>query len=79
MRELILAAREQVARTANAGLVLLYWKVGQQIRRDVLNEKRAEYGQAILPTLSAKLVPEFGAGFSACNLVLNATAFDEEP
>jgi predicted nuclease of restriction endonuclease-like (RecB) superfamily len=68
VRELILAAREQVARTVNAGLVLLYWKVGQRIRRDVLNEKRAEYGQEILPTLSAKLVPEFGEGFSARNL-----------
>jgi predicted nuclease of restriction endonuclease-like (RecB) superfamily len=34
----------------------------------VLGEKRAAYGEEILPTLSAKLVPEFGDGFSARNL-----------
>jgi len=33
-----------------------------------LKEKRARYGEEILPTLSAKLVPEFGNGFSVRNL-----------
>ena len=42
--------------------------MGQRIRQDILNEKRAEYGKEILPTLSAKLVPEFGQGFSPRNL-----------
>jgi predicted nuclease of restriction endonuclease-like (RecB) superfamily len=68
VRELILSAREGVARAVNAGLVALYWQVGDRIRREVLQDKRAEYGEEILPTLSAKLVPEFGDGFSARNL-----------
>jgi predicted nuclease of restriction endonuclease-like (RecB) superfamily len=68
VRELILSARQTVARGVNAALVLLYWNVGQRIRRDILREKRAEYGEEILPTLSAKLVPEFGQGFSTRNL-----------
>jgi len=33
-----------------------------------LKEKRARYGEEILPTLSAKLVPEFGSGFGVRNL-----------
>jgi predicted nuclease of restriction endonuclease-like (RecB) superfamily len=68
LRHLILAARERVAQAVNAGLTLLYWQVGDRIRREVLQEKRAAYGEEILPTLSAKLVPEFGVGFGARNL-----------
>jgi predicted nuclease of restriction endonuclease-like (RecB) superfamily len=68
LRELILATRAQVAQAVNSGLTLLYWQVGDRIRREVLKEKRAAYGELILPTLSAKLVPEFGKGFGARNL-----------
>lgn len=41
LRDLIAEARQQVARTVNTGLVVLYWHVGNRIRRDLLNEKRA--------------------------------------
>lgn len=68
VRELIVAAREGVARTVNTGLVLLYWEIGRRVRRDVLEEKRAEYGQQIVSTLSAQLETEFGRGFSRRNL-----------
>jgi predicted nuclease of restriction endonuclease-like (RecB) superfamily len=68
VRGLILRAREGVAQAVNAALVLLYWQIGQRIRKDILREKRAEYGEQILPTLSAKLVPEYGQGFSERNL-----------
>jgi hypothetical protein len=68
VRELILSARQTVARGVNAALVMLYWKIGERIRRDILREKRASYGEEILPTLSAKLMPEFGQGFSGRNL-----------
>jgi DUF1016 N-terminal domain len=43
-------------------------QVGARIRSEILRKKRAEYGEEILPTLSAKLTPEFGDGFSARNL-----------
>jgi len=68
VREMILSARQTVARGVNAALVMLYWKIGERIRRDILQEKRADYGEAILQTLSAKLVLEFGRGFSQRNL-----------
>ncbi|MBL7208291.1 MAG: DUF1016 family protein, partial [Desulfobacterales bacterium] len=47
----------------------------------ILKEKRAEYGEEILPTLSAKLVPEFGNGFGIRNLsrmIRFAEVFPEE-
>ena len=68
LRELIATARQDVARQVNSALVLLYWHVGKRIRQDILKEKRAEYGEEIVPTLSAQLVPEFGEGFSKRNL-----------
>ncbi len=68
VRGLILAAREGAARTLNAGLTLLYWEIGTRIRKDVLKEKRADYGKEILQSLSAKLTTEFGRGFSQRNL-----------
>jgi len=68
IRRLIETARHNVAVTVNAGLTLLYWQIGNRIRQDILKEKRARYGEEILPTLSAKLVPEFGSGFGVRNL-----------
>ena len=68
IRSLIETARHNVAVTVNVGLTILYWQIGNRIRQDILKEKRAEYGEEILPTLSAKLVPEFGNGFGARNL-----------
>jgi len=68
IRSLIETARHNVAVTVNAGLTILYWQIGNRIRHDILKEKRARYGEEILPTLSAKLVPEFGSGFGVRNL-----------
>ncbi len=76
LRQIILSAREQVARAVDSGLVLLYWSIGHRIRTDVLKKKRAEYGQKILHAVSAKLVTEFGQGFTARNLA-NMTRFAE--
>src|SRR5262245_27342049 len=76
VRELILAAREQVARAVNAGLTLLYWEIGHRIRRDILKEKRAEYGEQIVSALSAQLADEFGPGFTPRNL-FNMVRFAE--
>jgi len=81
VRSLIRQAREATAQAVNAALVLLYWQVGRRIRTDILREQRAAYGEQILPTLSAKLVPDFGTGFSARNLarmVQFAEAFPDQ-
>lgn len=68
LRQLIQSTREGVAQVVNSALVLVYWEIGQRIRRDVLQNERAQYGEEILPTLSAKFVPEFGQGYSSRNL-----------
>lgn len=42
--------------------------MGKRIRQDILKEKRAEYGEQIVATLSRQLVIEFGNGYSRPNL-----------
>jgi predicted nuclease of restriction endonuclease-like (RecB) superfamily len=68
LRRLIAEARQDVARQVNSALVLLYWRVGTRIRQDILNEKRAEYGEEIVATLSRQLTEEYGTGWSRYNL-----------
>jgi len=56
--------------------------VGQRIRKDILKEKRAEYGEQIVATLSQQLTEEFGEGFAEKNLrrmVQFAETFPDEP
>ncbi len=76
VRELILSARQTVATTANATLTMLHWQVGARIRIEILHEKRAEYGERILSTLSKQLEAEFGRGFGRRNL-FNMVRFAE--
>jgi predicted nuclease of restriction endonuclease-like (RecB) superfamily len=68
LRGMIAAARAQAARSVNAALVMLYWRLGQRIRRDILRQKRAAYGEQIIATLARRLTAEFGRGFSRRNL-----------
>jgi predicted nuclease of restriction endonuclease-like (RecB) superfamily len=68
IRGLIDAVRLRAARSVNAELVLLYWQIGNRIRRDILGEARAEYGEEIVSTLSRQLSADYGAGFSSQNL-----------
>ncbi|MEI7587291.1 PDDEXK nuclease domain-containing protein [Runella sp.] len=68
IRQMIEHTRQTVSQTVNAGLTLLYWNIGRRINDEILEELRAEYGKRILQTLSAKLVNEFGNGFSQRNL-----------
>ena len=81
VRGLILAAREQVARAVDSGLVTLYWHIGRRVHQDILKEKRAEYGAEIVATLSRQLEAEFGRGFAEKNvrrMVQFAEAFPDE-
>jgi hypothetical protein len=68
VRALVNAARHRAAQAINAELVLLYWGIGNRIRRDILGEERAGYGEQIVSTLSRQLTSDYGAGFSRPNL-----------
>jgi predicted nuclease of restriction endonuclease-like (RecB) superfamily len=81
VRELILQAREGVARAVDSGLTTLYWHIGRRIVQDVLKQKRAEYGEEIVSALGRQLEQEFGRGFSVKSLhhmIRFAEAFPDE-
>lgn len=65
---LIEQSRKQVATVVNSTITHLYWQIGKRINQEILNNKRAEYGEQIVATLSQELGKEFGKGFDDGNL-----------
>jgi DUF1016 N-terminal domain len=52
LRELIETARMAIAQAVNSGQILLYWRIGERILTDILQNKRAAYGEEIVATVS---------------------------
>ena len=62
-------ARLKVYAAVNVAMVETYWNVGKRIvEEEQQGKERAEYGEALLKTLSIALTAEFGKGFSSANL-----------
>ena len=76
VRAMIEQTREGVARTVNAGMTLLYWRIGKRIQSEVLEDKRAEYGKEIVVSLSRQLTEEYGRAFGRRN-IFNMVQFAE--
>ena len=68
LRAMIDQTREDIAVTVNSKLTMLYWHIGNRVRKEILNNKRAEYGQEIVSTVSRQLMGSYGKGFSDKNL-----------
>lgn len=65
---LIKESKQRIAVTVNSELTLLYWNIGKHIKIDIFNNKRADYGQNIVVTLSQLLTKTFGKGWSVRQL-----------
>jgi hypothetical protein len=79
--KLIEESKKCVAHTVNATLSLLYWKIGDRINADVLQNKRAEYGKQIVVSLTRQLEETYGKGFNEKNIrrmMQFATVFPDE-
>jgi len=69
LRQIIEQARGRVAATANYALSMMYWHIGERINRDVLDNKRAEYGKQIVASVARQLREEYGSkGFDEKNI-----------
>lgn len=82
LRALIQQARERAASSVNIELTLLYWRIGQRLRQEVLGPERAAYGQRILATLSQQLTRDFSPGYAVSALsrmITFADCFPDEP
>lgn len=76
LRKMIESARHRAAAEVNSALVVLYWHVGERMRRAILGSRRAAYGKQIVATVSRQLTAEFGGGFTTKNL-MHMTRFAE--
>jgi predicted nuclease of restriction endonuclease-like (RecB) superfamily len=82
IRALIESAHQRATVLVNSELTLLFWRIGRRIHMEVLAGERAEYGEQIVPTLSAQLVRDYGHSFAEKNLrrmVQFAATFPDEP
>jgi predicted nuclease of restriction endonuclease-like (RecB) superfamily len=64
IKALIDEAKATVAQTVNASLTAMYWNVGNRINKDVLGNRRAEYGEKVVEHLAQALTQEYGKGWS---------------
>ena len=67
IRQSIIQVQHKVQQTVNAGMVQIYWEVGQQLDK-ACDGKQAEYGKGVLQQVSEKLTAEFGKAYSIRNL-----------
>jgi predicted nuclease of restriction endonuclease-like (RecB) superfamily len=65
---LIEESKQQVVRTANSTLTLLFWHVGKRINEEVLKNERAQYGKQIVATVSAQIELKYGRNFNEKNV-----------
>jgi hypothetical protein len=68
IRGMIEEVRGAVAAAVNAGLTLLYWRIGKRINEEVLLGERAAYGKEIVATLAQELTRAYDGGFAEKNL-----------
>ncbi len=68
LRQLIDETRGFIASTVNSALTMAFWRVGDRIRKVILQEERAGYGLEIVVTLSRQLVVDYGKSFTDKNL-----------
>ncbi len=65
---LIEESKQQVVRTANSTLTLLFWQVGKRINEEVLKNERAQYGKQIVATVSTQIEMKYGRNFNEKNV-----------
>jgi predicted nuclease of restriction endonuclease-like (RecB) superfamily len=69
IRNLLVDARTDVARSINTAMVRTYWAIGGLIDDHLATETRSEsYGTGLVGQLSTQLTKEFGTGFDPTNL-----------
>jgi len=80
VREILEAARSNIARTVNTTQVIANWLIGREIvEEQQQGKRRAGYGAALLADLAAHLKAEFGSGYGVDNLELFRRFYQEYP
>ena len=65
---LIDQSKKNLQSTINTAIIDLYWNIGKLIQIDVLQNKKAGYGESIIEELGISLTTEYGRGFGSKNI-----------
>ena len=76
---LIERAKRNVALKVNEEMTLLYWNIGKDITKNILNDEKAEYGKEVIKKLSQRLTIEYGRGYSKANLFRMLKVYEYYP
>ena len=69
IKQIIISGQKYVYQAANRAMVFTYWQIGKRIvEQEQKGEERAEYGKALLDTLSDELTRDYGKSYSKRNL-----------
>lgn len=72
-------AQAMAYRAVNEVLIKRNWLLGMRIQREVLKDKRAEYGEQVVKNLAMELTNRYGKGFSMRNLYNFVVFFQQHP
>lgn len=59
----ILDAKETLSKIITSNIATVYWQIGGRINKQILKNKRADYGKQLVATLSRQLTAEFGRSY----------------
>jgi predicted nuclease of restriction endonuclease-like (RecB) superfamily len=65
---LIESCRKRAAVVVNTELVLMHWQIGKCINDNILQNKRAGYGDTVIEALSLRLTEKYGKGWATRQL-----------
>ncbi len=65
---LIENSQQDVIKTANSTLTMLFWQVGKRINDEILQNNRAQYGKHIISQVANALALKYGRNFTEKNL-----------
>lgn len=69
IRKIIDDARTHAVRSIDHARVVMYWSIGKRIfEKEQEGKDRADYGSYLIRSLSEKLIPNYGSGFSVRQL-----------
>lgn len=71
--------KRNVAVQVNKEMTILYWNIGKDIKENILNYEKAEYGKSVIKKLSQRLSSEYGRGYSRANLFRMLKAYEYFP
>ena len=68
LKEIIENSKSQIASAVNYQLTYTYWNIGNRIKKELLQNKRAEYGKQLVSNISKRLIEDYGTSFAEKNL-----------